>query len=99
MNDVSFHQLLVLYTWFPLAAMLALMLLIARLYQKDFKKRTFFSFYMVPIVMFGVYSVRSASVGAVDDVFSSLLAGVAGITLLALTVTLYRQMLMADNKK
>lgn len=93
-TDVSLYQLIVVYTWFPLVALFALQLLIARLYQKDFGKRTYFSFYVIPIILFGISSVRSASVGIVfDDPFGDIVTGAAGITLLVLVAILYRQML------
>lgn len=99
MTDVSFHQLLMLYIWFPLAALLALLVLIARLYQKDFNKRTFFALYLIPIVLFGAYSVRAASVDvAHGDGLSNLLAGTAGLVLLVLAGILYRHMLHGEER-
>ena len=99
MSDVSLHQLLVLFTWFPLAALLFISLLIARTYQKFSGVQTYFWLYTVVGILFGVMSVRYASVGLViSDAFSDIFAGIAGVLLLALFIRLYVHMI-SDKPK
>lgn len=99
MSDVSLHQLLVLFTWFPLAALLFISLLIARTYQKFSGVRTYFWLYTVVGILFGAMAVRYASVGlVVSDALSDTFAGVAGILLLILFVRLYVHMI-SDKPK
>ena len=90
MNYESLHQFLVLYTWFPLAALLFFMLLIARFYQKFSGKRVYFWYYMIAVVLFGIVAVRNASVGLViGDRLSDIVSVIAGLLLLLLSGTLY----------
>lgn len=94
MNTLSLNQFLVLYTWFPLAALLLFVLLIARFYQKFSGKRTRFRLFTVPLVLFGAGAVRYTSVnGNIGDPLADLLFGAAGIVLLALCWRLHRLML------
>ena len=98
MFDVSLHQLLVLYTWFPLAALLFLVLLIARFYQKFSDERTFYWFYAVGIVIFGIFFVRSASLEVgMMDVIVTILSIVGGGLLIFLSLVLYRRMIHNDR--
>ena len=95
MLPLSLSQALVLYTWFPLAALLFFLLLIARFYQKFSGKQTYFRLYLAPIFLFGAGAVRAASVGPfVEDVLANRLLAAAGLSLLLLTVLLYRRMLL-----
>ena len=94
MSNVSLHQFLVLYTWFPLAALLLFMLLIARFYQKFSGEETYFRLYAVAVIIFGIVAVRYASAGVtlgewLIDFFSAL----GGILLLFLSYILDRRML------
>ncbi len=94
MDVVTLHQILALFTWFPLVIILAIYLLIARFYQRFSGKRTHFWLYMVPIVLYGGSFVRYASIDRfVGDAFADLLAALAGAVLLVLTTTLYLQMM------
>lgn len=95
MLPFSLNQALVLYTWFPLAALLFFLFLIARFYQRFSDKRTYFRLYLAPIVLFGAGLVRRASVGPLaDDLLANGLMAAAGLTLLALSIQLYRRMLL-----
>jgi hypothetical protein len=88
------NQFLVLYQWFPLAALLMFVALIARFYEKFSGKRTFFRFYLVALVLFGGAAVRYAGAGQLaGDALGDLLLGLAGIVVLPLSVHLYRLML------
>jgi hypothetical protein len=94
LNTVALHQFLVLYSWFPLAALLLLMLLIGRFYQKFSGEKTYFWLYMVVTGLFGAAAVRYAGAGVVvGDVLSDGLMLVAGSLLLFLSVVLYHRMM------
>lgn len=91
---VALHQFLVLYAWFPLAALLLLMLFIGRFYQKFSGEQTYFWLYIVVMVLFGAGSVRYAGAGIVTgDVLSDVLMFIAGSLLLFLSFVLYRRMM------
>jgi len=90
---VSLSQFLTLYVWFPLAFVLVFLLLIARFYQRFASERTFFEWFAVPILFFGAAVMRYASIGQIaGDLPGDLLMGVAGMTLLSLSVFLYYRM-------
>ncbi len=100
MDNVSLHQFLVLYTWFPLAALLLFLLLIARFYEKFSNFRTYFWLYGLVAVLFGAMSVRHASVGIVlGDVAMDAIAFVSGLLLLFLVCLLYIRMMNSANDK
>lgn len=94
MGHFSLHQIFVIYTWFPLAALLFFMLLIARFYQKLSEVRMYFWFYLVPIVVYGIAAVRHASVRSISgDVIVDILMGLGGIVLILLSLRLYQKMI------
>ena len=93
MTALSLNQFLMLYIWFPLAAALFLLLLIARFYEKFSGEQTLFRFFVLPIVFFGIASVRYASINRMaGDTAGDLLMAVGGIILAALCAFLYRRM-------
>jgi type II secretory pathway component PulF len=88
----SLSQFLTLYTWFPLAALLLFFLMIARFYEKFSNKRTFFRWFLAPILLFGIAYVRYASVERASDTLADLVAALAGLLLIGLCANLYRLM-------
>ncbi|MDQ7024709.1 MAG: hypothetical protein Q9P01_09085 [Anaerolineae bacterium] len=99
MNNESLHQFLVLYTWFPLAALLFFMLLIARFYKIFSGHRTYFWYYGVVIVLFGIVAVRYASVGAVlGDTVTDIVSIIAGGLLTFLCAVLYHWMIRKNHQ-
>jgi hypothetical protein len=87
------NQILLLYSWFPLAAVIAIMLLIARFYAKFSGDRTYYTLYLVPLALFGAGMVRYASIDQIaGDGLADALIGVAGAMLILLSVLLYRLM-------
>jgi hypothetical protein len=92
-TPLSLNQFLMLYIWFPLAALLFLLLLIARFYEKFSGEQTYFRVFSLPIVLFGAATVRYASLNrmAGDGLADSLMA-VGGVVLIALCLFLYRRM-------
>lgn len=99
MITVAPNQILLLYIWFPLATTIAIMLLIARFYEKFSGERTYYLGFLAPLVLFGVASVRYASINQIaGDGLADVLTGVAGVILMVLSVRLYRLM-TAGRKK
>lgn len=99
MSDVSLHQFLVLYTWFPLAGLLLFLLLIARIYQKFSEVRTYYWLYVMVMVLFGIWAVRYAGAGIVlGDIASDIIALAAGCLLIVLVIRLHNFMLSQTKK-
>lgn len=97
MDVSSLHQFLVLYTWFPLAVLLAFMLLIGRFYQKFSGEATYYWLYLLCAILFGALFVRIASAGFnVTDTITYSLSIISGSLLLFLSLILYLRMM---NKK
>lgn len=98
MIAITPNQILLLYTWFPLAVSIALMLLVARFYQKFSGERTYYRFYFVSLVLFGGAAVRYASLDQIaGDVWGDLMQGAAGLVLIVLSVYLFRLMTNGRN--
>jgi hypothetical protein len=86
-------QIMLLYTWFPLAAVIAILLLIGRFYQQFSGERTFYLAFLVPLGLFALALVRNASVDLIaGDPLADLLGAIAGLTLLGLSFFLYHVM-------
>ncbi|PJF22523.1 MAG: hypothetical protein CUN56_05590 [Phototrophicales bacterium] len=100
MMSLSLNQLLMLFMWFPLSALLLFMFLIARFYEMFSKRRTFFRLYLLPIVLFGVSSVRYASADVLlGDPFADIASGLGGICLLGLSIRLYWLMIVKNQQR
>lgn len=94
MSSVSLHQFLTLYSWFPLAALLLFLLLIARFYARFSSQRTYHWLYLVPIIGSGIVVVRSASTHEPsEDLFLVITSLVSGVILTILVIRLARLML------
>lgn len=88
--SLALHQFLALYMWFPLAALLVFMLLIARFYQKFSGERTYFEWFLVPLVCFGGWAVRYASIDQIaGNVLADFFLGMGGVFWLILSLRLY----------
>jgi hypothetical protein len=98
--SLSLNQFLTLFLWFPLAALLFFLLLIARFYQKFSGERTYFRFFLVPVVLFGGAAVRYASIDRVSgDQIGDLFQTVAGAVLIGLCIILYRLMILQQKNR
>ena len=74
------------------------MLLIARFYQKFSGHRTYFWYYVIVIVLFGIVAVRYASVGVVlGDSISDIVSFIAGTLLTFLSGILYWHMVRKNQ--
>ena len=93
MTVITPNQILLLYIWFPLAVVIAILLLIARFYETFSGDRTWYMLYLIPLVLFGVGVVRYASINQIaGDAFGDLSMGAAGAVLMVLSLRLYHQM-------
>ncbi len=92
MTSDGLSQLLILYGWFPLAALILILLLIGRLYEKLAGERTGFRLFAIPLILFGIQTVISTNKQA-GLVVGGLFAFLGGISLLILCVRLYQKMM------
>ena len=98
MTAAELSQLLLLYSWFALAALLFFLLLIARFYEKSFHEPTGFRLFVLPAALFGAAAVRYASVDQLaGDALGDMLAGAAGLCLIFLCISLYRRMTTGER--
>jgi hypothetical protein len=94
-TPIELSQLLSLYSWFALAALIFFLLLIARFYERFAAERTFFRMFTFPAILFGAAAVRYASVDrVVGDPIGDLMSALAGIILSALCIALFRRMIL-----
>ena len=97
----SLHQFLTLYSWFPLAALLLFLLLIARFYARFSGQRMYHWLYLVPMIGAGIVVVRSASnqnplmsqTPTQEDVLLIAMSLISGLILAGLVIRLARIML------
>ena len=90
----SLHQILALYTWFPLAGLIIFLLLIARFYQKFSGERTHYRWFVLPVILFGAAVVRYSTINQVTgDWLGDLLLAVGGLALIVLSVILVSRMI------
>jgi UDP-N-acetylmuramyl pentapeptide phosphotransferase/UDP-N-acetylglucosamine-1-phosphate transferase len=92
-------RLLLLATWFIQTAVVFVLLLIARFYQRFSGERTRFRWYLLPIALYGAGAVHTANTlhSGIDGLSAALL-GSAGVTLGALSLRLYRQMTIGRGR-
>jgi hypothetical protein len=94
---VSVSQFVMLYSWFALAGILVFLLLIARFYQRSSNEQTYFRLFVLPIILFGMSTVRYASINQVaGDGLGDALTILAGLSLVVQCVFLYH--LMTRNR-
>lgn len=100
MISLSINQFLALFLWFPLAALLSFLLLIARFYQKFSGERTYSRLFLVPVALFGGAAVRYASIDQViGDPLGDILQAAAGVVLIALCLKLYQLMIVQQKNR
>ncbi len=94
MSEINhINTILMVYTWFPLAALLAILLMIARFFQVQTQVNASYGWFLVPIVLFGIAVAYQASIGkALAAPVADGLFLVGGLVLTWLCVGLYRRM-------
>jgi hypothetical protein len=93
MDSPSIHQVLTIYTWFGLAALLFLIALIGRKYEQLSKERTFYLLFALPVLAFAVAAVRQTQRDrVVGDAVGDVMLLVGGVMLAALCLHMYHLM-------
>lgn len=93
MTTLVLSQLFLLLTSFALAALLWLMLLIARFYAHFSGESTRHRWFIVPIIFYSIAAIRYSSIDRIAaDPFADILTALGGIALIALSLRLYHQM-------
>lgn len=90
MKADAFNQLIILYGWFLLVGLIVFLMLIARFYQRFAGEKTYYQFFLIPMMLFGVQVVRRTNFS--HDPIGNVAAALGGLTLLALSILLYRRM-------
>ncbi len=94
MTALDLGQLLSLYTWFVLTALILIVMLIARFYQQFSGTTTHYRWFLLPIAGFAASVLRYNSVDRIaGDSLGDTLAGVSGTALIWLIARLTHQML------
>jgi len=92
---VSLHQFLTIYAWFGLSSLLFLMALIARFYERLSGERTYYQFFVVPVIAFAGATLREAQLDQVTgDVSTEILLFIGGVSLAMLCIHIYHRMTM-----
>jgi hypothetical protein len=93
MNSVSAHQFLAIFTWFGLSALVFLMALVARFYERLSRQRTYYQLFTVPIIAFAGATIRLVqSDQFVGDLGADACWLIGGLSLAALCLHVYRLM-------
>lgn len=93
MTPLALSQLLSLYNWFALTAILLITMMIARFYQRIFGDKTHFHLFFMPIVLFALAVVRYNSINQLmGDALGDVTSALGAALLIGLILRLYRQM-------
>lgn len=93
--SLSLNQFFMLFMWFPLTALLLLLMLIARFFERFSGHSTYYKWLIGPVVLFGLGFVRYASIKPIaGDALGDVMLGIAGLFLLILSSRLYWLMIV-----
>lgn len=93
MNAVNVSQAALLIFWFMLAMLIFVLALIARFYEHNGGRVTYYRWYAVPVMMIGIASVRYVSLNQWGgDIAADSLMFAGGSVLLGLCLRLYYSM-------
>ena len=94
MATITANQALTIFSWFALAALLSILLLIGRFYENVTKERTYYWVFALPIVVFGLASARYAFIDQAmgSDPLGDGLWLLGGVLLAGICIYLYNLM-------
>ncbi|MBN1679464.1 MAG: hypothetical protein JW966_04180 [Anaerolineae bacterium] len=93
MSDISAHQFLTIYIWFGLTFLVSMLLLIARFYERLSGQRTYYQFFVIPVLAFAIAAARLSSLDQIaGDTLGDSMSLVGGLSLMALCFQVYRLM-------
>lgn len=94
MDPQLVSRFLILYNWFLTAALLIFLMLIARMFERFSGFRTYFRWFLLPVIFFGAAAVRYSSIKQIAaDLSADALMAAGGIALLWLCVRLFQRMI------
>jgi hypothetical protein len=94
MATITAHQALTIFSWFALAALLFMLLLIGRFYRNVTGEHTRFWMFVLPIIFFGLASARYAFIDQAigSDPLGDTLWLMGGLLLAGICIYLYNLM-------
>ncbi len=93
MTAITTHQALTIFSWFIIAIILTILLLIARFYQNVSGARTYFWGFGLSIAIFGMASARYAFIDRISgDPLGDILWLLGGLLLTGMCIYLYNLM-------
>lgn len=93
MDSPSVHQFLSIYAWLGLIALVFLMALIARFYERLSGQHTYYRWFTLPIVLFTGATMRQIGLDRITgEGWGDLLMALSGLALAMLCLHIYRQM-------
>lgn len=93
MNAISISLILLLVSWFALAALIFILALIARFYEQFTQQPTYYRWYVAPVMFYGMASARYASLNQWGrDWIADTLMFCGGGILIGLCYHLYQRM-------
>ncbi|PJF39217.1 MAG: hypothetical protein CUN55_14995 [Phototrophicales bacterium] len=93
METITISQVALLVFWFALALMIFIVALIARFYEANTQQKTYYRWYVFPVVLFGLSSIRYVSLDKWGhDLIADSLTFLSGLYLLGLSLRLYHCM-------
>ena len=99
MDWIIINQFLLVTMWFALAGLIFLLALIARFYEGQTKVPTYYRYYIIPVITYGIGTARYASISQWGgDLVGDALMSISGMFLLFQCYFLYRQMTTSNSK-
>lgn len=94
MGSITVHQIVTLYIWLGVSALLVLLALIARFYERLSGERTHYLYFALAIALLAGASMRQiARDQLTGDALADLLAAAGGVMMGALCLHIYRLMI------
>jgi hypothetical protein len=94
MLDLTGHQLLTIFNWFLISILIGFLALIARAYEQISDEKTHYWRFLIPFLLLGGASVRTAFVNDLNgDTLADVLWVMGGFSLALLSLSLYNSMM------